>query len=204
MNFAVSGMLWNRSLVMVDKETRSLWSHLLGEAMDGKLKGSRLEIIPATMVTWQAWRREHPKTTVVNLPRTARNYVKEFYRRPRDFVFGWLEDGQAYAAAFDVLIKTPVINLNRKRSPLVLTFDSSSTAANLFSSDVEGHTLQFVRISAGRMKDRQTESVWNIHTGEAVEGPLKGKRLVQRAGIVSYASAWKIFHPQSRSVRPAE
>ena len=30
-------MLWNRSLVMYDVETRSHWSHILGEAMQGEL-----------------------------------------------------------------------------------------------------------------------------------------------------------------------
>ena len=33
LNFAVSGLLWENSLVMVDDATESLWSHLLGEAM---------------------------------------------------------------------------------------------------------------------------------------------------------------------------
>ena len=37
LTFAVSGMLWKRSLVMVDSETKTLWSHLLGKAMRGKL-----------------------------------------------------------------------------------------------------------------------------------------------------------------------
>ena len=35
LTFGVSGMLWNRSLVMYDKETGTLWSHILGEAMQG-------------------------------------------------------------------------------------------------------------------------------------------------------------------------
>ena len=43
LTFFVSGMLWQRSLVMQDKETGSLWSHILGEAMRGSLKGTSLE-----------------------------------------------------------------------------------------------------------------------------------------------------------------
>ena len=57
-------MLWNRSLVMIDEETGSLWSHLLGEAMQGPLQGTQLEAVPSEMVTWESWRREHPQTTV--------------------------------------------------------------------------------------------------------------------------------------------
>jgi hypothetical protein len=38
LTFCVSGQLWNRSLVMMDLETKSLWSHLLGRGMQGKHK----------------------------------------------------------------------------------------------------------------------------------------------------------------------
>ena len=42
----VSGMLWKHNLVMQDLETRSLWSHMLGECMAGELKGARLTMLP--------------------------------------------------------------------------------------------------------------------------------------------------------------
>ncbi len=197
-------MLWNRSLVMIDEETKSLWSHLLGEAMQGQLKGTKLEAIPAEMVTWEAWRREHPKTTVLNLRRTSRNYVKQFYRRPQDFVFAWVESGQPYSAGFAMLQKNPVLNLKLRKSSILVTFDRDSTAAHRFSSVVDNLALQFVTAKQGRMKDTQTGSIWNRNTGVALEGPLKGKRLKQQVGIVSYARTWKVFHPDSRTVRPSE
>ena len=69
-------MLWNRSLIMQDLETKSLWSHLLGQAMSGQIKGAQLQQLPGDMVTWEAWRREHPDTTVLNMSRTHRAYTK--------------------------------------------------------------------------------------------------------------------------------
>lgn len=107
LTLAVSGMLWKRNLVMIDEETRSLWSHLLGEAMQGPLNGTELKAIPYEMATWESWKRKHPETSVLNLIRSSRNYVKEFYRRPHDFVFGWVVDGQAYAAGFETLLNVP-------------------------------------------------------------------------------------------------
>ncbi len=35
LTFAVSGLLWNSSLVMLDQETGSLWSHILGTCERG-------------------------------------------------------------------------------------------------------------------------------------------------------------------------
>ena len=46
LTLSVSGMLWNRSLVILDAETKSLWSHILGRAMRGPLEGETLEVLP--------------------------------------------------------------------------------------------------------------------------------------------------------------
>jgi hypothetical protein len=71
-------MLWNRSLVMIDRETESLWSQLLGTAQRGPLKGTELEILPAIMTDWKTWRELHPDTTAVILSRTSKNYRRQF------------------------------------------------------------------------------------------------------------------------------
>ena len=41
--FQVSGMLWRNSLIMRDRETGSLWSHVTGEGLSGPAKSKRLE-----------------------------------------------------------------------------------------------------------------------------------------------------------------
>jgi hypothetical protein len=193
-------MLWNRSLVMIDRETESLWSHLLGEAMQGPLAGTQLEMLPGELVTWGAWRREYPETTVLNLSRTHREFVKEFYRRPDAFVYGWIEGGQAYHLTFASLLEQPIVNCRTPDGALLVTFDPDSTAARLFDRTVNKQTLTFVAIDPGRMQDKQTGTVWNYNTGLALDGPLKGSVLTQDVGIMSFAHAWRQFHPGSRLV----
>lgn len=203
LHLAVSGMLWRRSLVMVDEETGTLWSHLLGKAMEGKLQGRRLQSIPSTLTTWQAWKQNQPATTVIHLSRTANRFDTRFYRRPQLFVFGWVHEGeQAYAARFDTLLKHPLLNLTTEGTPLVLTFDPDSTSANLFLRQVSGRTLRMKARSSTRMEDEQTGTVWNSQTGTALSGPLKGQQLSPRVGIVSYRYAWSVFHPDSQLVGP--
>lgn len=203
LHLAVSGMLWRRSLVMVDEQTGTLWSHLLGKAMHGQLAGTRLTSIPSTMTTWQAWKQDHPSTTVINLSRTAARFDNRFYRRSRSFVFGWVHEGeQAYAARFDTLKKHPVLNLTTGDEDVVLTFDRDSTSINLFSRTVNGQTLRFISRSGTRMEDEQTGTLWNSQTGTAISGSLKGSQLKPQVGIVSYRRAWEIFHPDSQLVGP--
>jgi hypothetical protein len=61
----VDGRLWKDSMVMADRETRSLWSHVEGEAKSGKWKGKKLKRFPSELMSWQSWRRAHPDGTVV-------------------------------------------------------------------------------------------------------------------------------------------
>lgn len=65
LTFGVSGKLYRNSLIMYDRETDSLWSHLLGAAVVGRMKGSRLETIASTFTQWADWRRTHPDTLVL-------------------------------------------------------------------------------------------------------------------------------------------
>ena len=54
--FGVSGKLIMNVLVMYDRQTDSLWSQLIGEAVDGPLKGTVLEFLPAWQTTWAEWK----------------------------------------------------------------------------------------------------------------------------------------------------
>ena len=63
--FGVSGKLIRNVLVMYDKETGTLWSQLLGEAVSGELVGTKLEFLPAVLTTWASWREMHPDTLAI-------------------------------------------------------------------------------------------------------------------------------------------
>jgi len=199
----VSGQLWNSSLVMMDVETKSLWSHILGECMQGDLKGAVLKALPCDMVTWKAWREAHPKTTVLNLSRTSKNYAKEFYRDPQRFVVGFLANGEPLHCTFAVLQKQPLLNLKFGKDLLLLTYDPESTSAQLFARNLDGRELTFTATETGKLRDEATGSLWDRTTGTAVEGPLKGKQLEARVGIVSFTKTWQTFHPESKAVTGA-
>jgi hypothetical protein len=201
-------MRWNLSLVMYDADTGTLWSHILGEAMQGALKGTKLEILPSELVTWSAWLKEHPDTTVLNMSRTnigdrGRDFTSEWYTNPASpstFVYGWSIGLQRYHVPLEVLIKEPVLNLSQGKTALLLTLDPASTDMNLFVRTLADRELSFAAAHPGRIRDEQTGSVWDLRTGVATEGPLKGQRLPRYFGMLSYREAWLTFYPRSRSV----
>ncbi len=155
------------------------------------------------MVTWAAWKKQHPKTTVVNLSRTHKEFTKDFYKNPADFVLGWVVGGEAFSCSFAVLQKKPVLSVTEAKSALVVTFDPNSTAARLFSRRMDGEDLTFVADKPGFMRDKETGTLWDL-TGLAVEGKLNGKRLEAQVGIVSFTQAWKTFHPDSKVISASE
>ena len=196
----VSGKLWMRSLVMNDVETGTEWAHLLGKAMAGPLKGKKLKPIVSDMVTWSVWKEQHPKTTALHMPRSSKNYSRDFYRDPTRFVFGFQADGKSLALPMASLIEKSVHHFQVGDTRLLVTYDKAGTVTHLFEPAVDGRTLDFKQVDERLMKDAQTGSRWEILNGVCVKGELKRKVLKQRVGIMSFRRAWQNFHPDSMDV----
>ena len=72
-------------------------------------------------------------------------------------------------------------------------------AATAFERRVDDRVLEF-QLRDGAFVDTATGSRWNI-LGEAVAGPLKGRRLAAVDSGVHFAFAWLAFNPESEIVR---
>ncbi len=55
------------NLLIVDRETGSVWSQLDGQAVIGPMRGTPLQIVPSMQTTWRFWRERHPDTKVMTL-----------------------------------------------------------------------------------------------------------------------------------------
>ncbi len=196
LTFAVSGMLWKQSLVLTDLETKSLWSHLLGRAMSGELKGFELQTLPATIATWKSWKARFPRTTVLNYRRSSEAYKPSFYEDPKRFVLGFRIDGQAFHLGMDTMQSQPVLNLNKPR-PHVVVFDKASTAATVFERVIDSSTLTFRTTANGELT--ANGSTWHPLTGRTISG--EGRDLKPIVGIMSFREAWYDFHSDSRPVQ---
>ena len=96
LSFIVSGKLWRNSLIMQDRETGSLWSHITGECLDGELVGTVLEQVPMVQTTWGEWKKAHPETRVLKKSEeiTSSRYESYFSDPERNGLFrtAWLMD----------------------------------------------------------------------------------------------------------------
>jgi len=192
----VSGYMSEESLVMQDQETKSYWSQILGEAKAGPLKGKKLEVIPAVLTDWRNWSQRHPEGTVVMLSRITEGFRRELLSSRLGLVLGIVVNNKATAWRFDILAKTPMRNELLGDKPVLVVFDEKSFTARIYERELDGRALRFHLVD-NQLTDRETRSTWDAVAGLAVAGPLKGKRLPPLPAMVSSASAWKTFHPNS-------
>ena len=189
-------MLWHRSLVMIDVETRSLWSHILGQAKQGPLEGAQLETLPSLMTDWKTWSETYPDSTVAKMSRTAQQFRSQTYGRPERFMVGMLVGDGVRGWAYDQLERQSVVNDQIADLPLLVTYLADSGTAAIFDRRVGDQTLTF-RSDGNAMVDDQTGSTWELATGRAISGDLQGQRMTRQVGVVSFRSAWDTFHPDT-------
>jgi len=230
LTFGVSGMLWKDSLIMYDRQTRSLWSHVTGRAVKGPLQGTVLAVYPTSMqTTWAQWRRLHPETLVLSkrgpgggLEGMTDVYEDYFQSETRLGIFGTKNPdgslpGKEYvlgvsagtarsAYPFRHLSVQPLVNDQVGTEPVVVVFAKESATATAFSRRLEGKTLEFRQLRLEGedllMTDAQTGSTWRALAGVAVAGRLKGQRLSQVPGTMAFWFAWKQIHRQTAIWKP--
>jgi len=126
LSFGVSGLLYNNDVLLYDRQTHSLWSQLLRQAITGPMRGQRLRDLPATHTRWDDWRQLHPDSRVMT-PDTGvqRPYEQDPYAgyetsadvmfpmalrsaafHPKERVLGLVVGSRAKAYAFVELAKT--------------------------------------------------------------------------------------------------
>lgn len=66
LSFQASGYLLHNNLVLIDHQTNTLWSQLLGQGIKGAQRGSILKVVPSTVTTWEIWSETYPDTWVLS------------------------------------------------------------------------------------------------------------------------------------------
>ena len=224
LTFGVSGKLHANSLIMYDHQTDGLWSHLVGSAVTGPLKGEKLKPLESTFTRWETWRRLYPESKVLADRRTSifgslRDPYESYYRSgdtgiiptrvtdnriyPKEFVLGLVIHGKAKAYPFSVLSRRPVINDLFETVPLLIVFDNESATGMVFTRIVKDQIPSFKRTEGTGQEgffliDDSTDSVWNGLTGQAVRGRLKGQRLKPLPVTPAFWFGWVDHYPKTK------
>lgn len=223
MSFGVSGKLHANSLIMYDHQTESLWSHLVGAAVTGPMKGEKLKPLQSMFTQWDTWRRLYPSSKVLNSGRSSffgslRDPYESYYRSPdtgiiptrlsdkriypKEYVLGLVFNDKAKAYPFSALSRESAVNDDFQGVPLLVVFDAESATGAIFKRKMEGKNLFFKRAQRSNKKglfliDDATSSLWEGLTGAAVQGPLKGKKLEPLPTTPSFWFGWVDHYPKT-------
>ena len=208
------------ALVMYDHQTDTLWSQFLSKGVEGPLKDTNLEVLPATQTTWEAWRELHPDTRVLRKTSsvTTDSYVNYYESGEagihgqfntddrlyaKELVVGVNLDGNPKAYPFTTLTAERVVNDTFAGADILIFFDAATGAALAFDRSPGDKPLTF-RIEgepAGTrtvLIDEETGSRWTAFTGSAIDGEMKGSRLERIPSHLSFWFAWSDYHPQTQ------
>jgi hypothetical protein len=200
----------NQNFIMTDEETGSWWQQVSGEAIQGPMKGKRLEAVSQDEVTFDVWRRENPRSRVLRPdPKVVAKYASADWEQeiaklptvgihdrrmpPRTLIVGIERDGAAKAYPFTAVQKqSPLIDVVG-RTPVVLVVAEDGRSVRAFDRRVDGRVLELFA-KAGVLVDAQSGSEWNF-AGVATRGPLAGRALTRVPFLNDYWFDWKNYHP---------
>jgi len=211
----VSGKLWRNSMIMQDRETGTLWSHVTGAALEGPLEGRRLDSIAMVQTSWEAWQNAHPETTVLKKSSEVRGSRYQSYfddpektgifravwlrqKMPgKTLVHGLTSGLHALAVTDGRLVPGAVVNSMVGEQAVVL-LRGADGGVRAWTRLHGGVDMQLVReVEAGPITDRGTGSVWDLEQGVCLDGEHRGVRLVEIPVVTAYWFAWSGFYPNT-------
>ncbi len=197
LTFAVSGLLWEGNLVMVDQPTGTLWSQLQAQGMRGPLAGHSLRLIPAVVTTWREWKRHHPDTTAAAMSRTVAHYRRAGADPHMGLCLAIHVGDEAVAIDFADLARETAIELSIHGVPVLAVFDSNSFTAGAYDRRLDERELSFTVVD-GEIKEISSGSRLDVITGRFVVGALNGTKLRPVPSMIADPATWSLFHPRGR------
>ncbi len=204
-------MLWRNSLVMMDEETGSLWSHVVGEALQGPLKGKVLKTLPAVQTSWAEWLKQHPDTKVLKKDKEIRSssYQKYFENPNRLGLFRtlYLKDKMPgktliYGISMGVHQMAVLDSVLKMGKPLqaklgdtgIVILKSMDGGVRVYLNE----QFTFVKQKdSNSYNDLGTSSVWDLEQGICINGQLKGTKLEAVSVTVAYWFTWSTYFPNT-------
>ncbi len=209
------------ALIMFDRQTGSLWSHLLSEGIDGTYDGVRLTNVPTVLTNWGEWKKSFPNTKA--LYKSARGYdpYTNYYERGdagvigesnrddrlygKELVLGMGFDDGAVAFPITALQASGIVNTEVNGQPVVVYHNPQTGTATAYSRVTDGDTLEFSLsteeddngVARTWLVDDLTASRWLPLNGQAWDGELQGTRLAPVHAVNVFWFAWSDFYPDT-------
>ena len=214
---------------MYDHQTRSLWSHITGEAIQGPLKGKQLKSLASMpQIAWKTWQFNYPETRVLSVPTRggmqesrSQDVYADYHASQRAGVSGMkytdnrlpnkslvigvqvpVKDDTTHFRAYPLthFTETALINDTLGEVPLLIFHDKTSFATAVFVRKV-GEDVRTFNPQDQHFVEDNTGTRWNLITGDATSGKENGTRLKRLPAVNIYWFAWARYYPETTIYR---
>ncbi|KAF0191048.1 MAG: hypothetical protein FD165_2123 [Gammaproteobacteria bacterium] len=182
--FGVSGLLYNSDVLLYDRQSESLWSQIMMQAVSGPQRGATLTPVPLAHTSWADWRSRHPETLVLS---TDTGFHRDYDRDP---YLGYAGSNRLF---FPVTGTDPryqpkdwVIGIGINGRYKAYPFRELAKTGGVITDTVGGKTVH-VQYSA-----RHQSATIADESGNAL------------TGITAFWFAWYTFHPDTAVFRLPE
>ncbi len=215
LSFRLAGIN-NQNFIMADRETGTWWQQVTGLAIRGPLAGRRLTRVFHDELTFRTWTGEWPGGRVLQPAGDSawiRNWRDEQEKTPnrpvrvaaplderlppRAIIVGIELEGASKAWPLDRVLAQAPLHDRLAGIPLVILAGADRKSVRAFDARIEGTSIELIRLTDGSgWADVGTGSRWNFQ-GEAIEGPLRGRKLAPIYVLKDYWFDWKAYHPDT-------
>lgn len=144
--------------------------------------------------------QQHPASVSLNSPPCVRAPAARG-EQASDEEIGVGRAGEYCAYPLRMMAYHRIVNDHLGGPPILVSYDPDSSAGRVFDPVLDGKVYTFDAAPPERglpvLKDRETGSVWSALSGEALTGPLAGKRLALIPSLILTWERWKGLHPDS-------
>lgn len=205
-----------------DATTKSWWRQANGEAITGKLKGTRLPEVASRQMRLDDWMQLYPASTVL-LPDS--NFNKKYAGlknydidtaigsletrdsaswKMKSWVIGVNIKNEAKAYDWNTLDKKKLLQDSVNGTQLLLTLHPNAQTFYVLNRTVAGKVLHFTYDDTSAaykptpvMRDAETNSVWKLN-GVCADGAMRGSVLAPVQAYQEFWHSWQTFHPNTK------
>lgn len=214
-DFGVSGLLYNSNVIPYDRTTRSAWSQMKQECVNGELMNSLAESFQTIETTWRTWKKLYPDSKVVGTETgMQRNYSeypygdymenKEIYfdvdfendtLHPKERLYGVINNDQAKCYRFTNfksgvrIIYDTVFEKN-----IIVVGSAPDNFITAFENPEQRKFFPVTNQLPGLFKDEQN-NIFDAF-GFCLSGDKTGERLTPMNGFMAYWFGWYAFYPE--------
>ncbi len=211
--------MWQDALVMQDMQTKSLWSQVTGECIQGELEGKSLSLFPSQHTTFAEFKERFPEGVLLKKPfkgprgSAYQDYFSDsaklgIFGRQDTFkqipgktrVFGLrFNDGQVALTVDHMEVnRIEVIDMFNPKTLLYYDSEGETVSAYALPENIAWDPAQF-KVRQDQIVYRDNRFAWNSSTGEGISDDMPD--LKPMPVITAYWFAWFSFFTDTRLIK---